>query len=386
MERIIVVVGAGSTGTSTAYHLSKEHNDVILIDKAGIAAGMTAYSTAVVRTHYSNEIVARMALDSRKIFESDPKGFGFNKVGMIQIVPEELKEHLFENVNMLRNLGINEELYSSKEASEIFKFLRLKDGEYVVNEPDSGYADPVATANYFAGEAFKNGAKFLKEEVIRVYKNGKNVCVELKDRTIEAEKAVLCTNVWTNTLLSRSGIKGLLPIKVSPHPVLMFKRPGKLRGKFPVIADLYYKNYYRPDGESLFFGGSIDVELDKIGIDPEKPNQQVSYDYILSYTERLTERIPEMKEAGYQDYYIGLYDNTPDEEPIIDSLEAVGLENVYVGVGLSGHGFKLSPVLGNLISKLATSQEDQYLKYFKLSRFKENSSIFKAYEGIGTVG
>ena len=63
----IVVVGAGSTGSCTAYHLARSRIPVALIDSGEIAQGMTSRSTAVVRTHYSNEIVARMALYSLKI-------------------------------------------------------------------------------------------------------------------------------------------------------------------------------------------------------------------------------------------------------------------------------------------------------------------------------
>src|ERR1700755_1994630 len=65
-----IVVGAGVSGTATAYHLMKGGmKRVLLIDREpGVANGPTRDSAAVVRMHYSEPVLVRMAMDSLVMF------------------------------------------------------------------------------------------------------------------------------------------------------------------------------------------------------------------------------------------------------------------------------------------------------------------------------
>lgn len=390
MSERIIIIGAGSTGSSVAFHLSKiTDSEIILIDRGGIASGMTSFSSAIIRTHYSNEIVAKMAFESRKVFEINKEDFGFHKTGMITVVPSSMKDRMLDNVKMLKNIGIQEQNLTLREARIKFPWLNFAPDEQVSYEPDSGYADPVSTANYFARRAIDSGVKFLKEDVHKIERNQNEGKVVLKGgKEISAKKIILCTNIWTNKLLSESGFEKdvLLPLNVSPHPVILFKRPKNISGLLPVVSDLFHRDYYKPEGETLLSGGNLRSEMDEVNIDPDKPPLEIPFDYISDYSERISNRIPAMSDAGFHSAYYGMYDNTPDFHPIIDSLTGLGLPGFYCCVGLSGHGFKLSPSLGKIVSNLVMEKPDPTLDYFRLSRFKDGDSVFKSYQGIGTVG
>ncbi|MDS0257373.1 FAD-binding oxidoreductase [Thermoplasmatales archaeon AK] len=386
----IVVIGAGSTGTSVAYNLSLISEDEILIlDHRPPGNGMTSFSTAVVRTHYSNEITARLALESRNFFEHNQSETGFKKTGMVTVAPAEMKQDLMRNIKMLNRLGIREEFYDAQTASEKFVKLSFYGDEFVSFEPDSGYADPVSTARFFFDLGMRNGVKYQRGNVARVEHGQDNRPVILLDdgSRISSDKVVLCTNIWTNRLLKHSGIDegSLLPIKVSPHPVLLYRRAGDSAGVIPVVSDLVNRDYYKPEGESLLSGGSLRAELDEVDTDPENFNPEIDFQYIAEYSNRISRRFRNFSTAVLSSYYFGFYDNTPDEHPIVDSLESIGMPNVYCCVGLSGHGFKLSPSLGKLTADLVLQKELPYLKHFKLDRFRRNDSIFRRYKGIGTV-
>lgn len=75
MRADVVVVGGGSTGSSIAYHLAKSGvRDIVLVERGpGIASGQTSRSTALIRTHYTVPIVARMALLSYRFFKDFEK-------------------------------------------------------------------------------------------------------------------------------------------------------------------------------------------------------------------------------------------------------------------------------------------------------------------------
>jgi N-methyl-L-tryptophan oxidase len=63
------------------------------------------------------------------------------------------------------------------------------------------------------------------------------------------------------------------------------------------------------------------------------------------------------------------YDNSPDEDFIIDTLPAH--DNTLIITGLSGHGFKFASVLGEIAANFAQDKPSDFdLTPFRLSRFK----------------
>lgn len=71
-----------------------------------------------------------------------------------------------------------------------------------------------------------------------------------------------------------------------------------------------------------------------------------------------------------------VYTFTPDEDFIVDELP--GYSGIFVGCGFSGHGFKLAPVVGHILSSLALSKSHPYpqvAKYFSIGRFKQTSKM-----------
>lgn len=65
--------------------------------------------------------------------------------------------------------------------------------------------------------------------------------------------------------------------------------------------------------------------------------------------ERLMHRLPDMPDSSITGSYVGAYDTTPDYNPIIGPSPVDGL---FVAVGFSGHGFKMSPAVGRLVAEL----------------------------------
>src|SRR5256884_6297190 len=88
---------------------------------------------------------------------------------------------------------------------------------------------------------------------------------------------------------------------------------------------------------------------------------------------RLAKRFPRMADAQPRGGWAGAYDVTPDSYPILDR---VGPEGLFVAVGFSGHGFKLSPEVGRLVAEhVATDRRPEGLEPLRASRFAEESPI-----------
>ncbi len=89
----------------------------------------------------------------------------------------------------------------------------------------------------------------------------------------------------------------------------------------------------------------------------------------------------------YERGYGGTYDDTPDQQPVIDELSAYGYPGLYCLVGLSGHGFKLSPEFGRIMASLVTQGgfPDYDVSVFGLKRF-ETGKLMRSKYNLSTVG
>ncbi|HEY9644230.1 MAG TPA: FAD-dependent oxidoreductase, partial [Coleofasciculaceae cyanobacterium] len=90
----------------------------------------------------------------------------------------------------------------------------------------------------------------------------------------------------------------------------------------------------------------------------------------------LLHRLPALASGTVAQTYSGIWGVTPDYQPIIDRLEHV--PGLYCAIGFSGHGYKLSPIIGDLVSRFITGATHELvdeLKLFRYSRFQENDLI-----------
>ena len=80
-----------------------------------------------------------------------------------------------------------------------------------------------------------------------------------------------------------------------------------------------------------------------------------------------------MRNAQARGGWAGAYDVTPDSYPILDR---VGPDGLFVAVGFSGHGFKLSPEVGRLLAEyMATGKRPEPLVPLRASRFVEKELV-----------
>ncbi len=158
-----VIVGGGVMGTSIAYHLTQRGvRRVVLLEKNYLGSGSSGKSGAIIRTHYSTEITARMALKSLHTFThfADLIGghAGFVQTGMVIVAPAADAASLRHKVDVLTELGINNRLLSVEELRDLQPDLYTDDLNVAAYEPESGYADPAGTTFAFATAARAGGA------------------------------------------------------------------------------------------------------------------------------------------------------------------------------------------------------------------------------------
>ena len=105
---------------------------------------------------------------------------------------------------------------------------------------------------------------------------------------------------------------------------------------------------------------------------------------IESLWRRASMRLPDFAGATCRGGYSAHYDMTPDANPIIDRSAA--LSGLFYAAGFSGHGFKLSPVIGRMVAELVLHGEcsDHPVERFRLSRFAEDDLLLADHPYQGT--
>ena len=94
--------------------------------------------------------------------------------------------------------------------------------------------------------------------------------------------------------------------------------------------------------------------------------------------------IPALTRAVPRGGWAGIYDDTPDFHPILDKLP--GYDGLYCAAGFSGHGFKLSPSVGQWMAQLIlTGTKPDDMQYFALDRFTHGQEIRPRYSS-GVLG
>jgi glycine/D-amino acid oxidase-like deaminating enzyme len=389
----VLVVGSGVIGASIAFHLSKHGctNVALLEREAQIACGATARSSAVIRTHYSIPSNARLAARSTEILMhfaeylgDEEADAGFRRSGYLILAAEEdVAERVKQNIAMQRSLGIRVEYLDATQARELHPFLNCEDIAVIGFEPDSGYADPYLTATGFAQAARRNGVELITSTpVTGITRTGERITgVKTTRGDFQAGCIVFALNVWSGLVAGWLGVE--LPLDVSKHRLVVYKVDLPYPLSLPVVKDMtsVEKLYYRPDTSGGVLVGAGD-HGESVG-DPDCWDETVDTDYVLATAELLQKRMPAFAQAVVVKTWAGLYDVTPDWNPVLGPVP--GLQGVHLAYGFSGHGFKLSPAVGDLMARSILGLEsDIDIALYSLARFARGERLVGKF-GAGSI-
>jgi sarcosine oxidase, subunit beta len=380
----VVIIGGGVTGASTAFHLTRRGvRDVIVVDKGAIASGGTGKSSACVRQHYSTAETCRMIRYSLDFFQhfaerTGGESCGFRHTGYLLGVDERMRAPMEASVALQRSVGIDTRLVSPVEMHELEPRLRADDLVAGCYEPVSGYCNPVETAQGFARAARAAGAHIVEDTaVVGVLVDGDRVRgVRTGTGDILAPVVLDAAGLWSARVSAMAGVE--LPISVCRHKINIVTWPEADRRPHPMVYDFVTNIYTRPElGDHILVGG-LDAEESHDTADPDAYKEGVSLDESTDALARLSHRFPVLAEGRIARGYAGCFDVTPDWHPILDR---VGPEGFHVAAGFSGHGFKLSPAVGQMVAALIAEGPTAHadLPTFRLSRFVEGTPIRGTY-------
>jgi glycine/D-amino acid oxidase-like deaminating enzyme len=154
---------------------------------------------------------------------------------------------------------------------------------------------------------------------------------------------------------------------IGRHPVFIVERDAGFGAPHIVYLDLAGGSYVRPESGGLTLTGSLTDDETQHPMDPELLGAEVGLDEAESVLERTSRALPRLADARYRQGYAGAFDITPDWMPILDESPVGGF---WIAAGMSGHGFKLAPAVGEMMAALITGAEPPVgATPFRLDRF-----------------
>ncbi len=352
-----VVIGGGVTGASLAFHLAGLGvRRVLVLERKFLAAGGTGRSVGIIRQLYPTPETSAMVLRSLRIFQRFGEAVGgdagYVGCGALIGVSAAMRPKLEATLAFQRALGIRAEILEIADVARVEPRINAAGLGAVLHEPESGYGDPTAVTLGFADAARRRGAVIEQgvEVVAILGAAGRvtGVSTATGDR-IDAPVVVNCAGLWSRGVSRLAGVD--LPIVVGRHPVFIVERDHAFGPPHRVYLDLAGGAYVRPETGNLTLTGSLIDDEAEHPMDPELLGSDAGFEEAAVVLERTGRAVPKLADARYRQGYAGAFDITPDWMPILDESP---LRGFWIAAGMSGHGFKLAPAVGELMAALIT--------------------------------
>ncbi|MGP3492977.1 N-methyl-L-tryptophan oxidase, partial [Salmonella enterica] len=245
--------------------------------------------------------------------------------------------------------------------------IRVPDNYIGLFEADSGFLRSELAITTWLRLAREAGcAQLFNSQVSHIHHDDNGVTIETSEGSYHASKALISAGTWVKALVPE------LPVQPVRKVFAWFKADGRYstKNRFPAFTgempngDQYYG--FPAENDELKIGKHNGGQLIQAP-EERKPFAAVASDGAEAFP-FLRNVLPGI--GGCLHGAACTYDNSPDENFIIDTLP--GHENTLVITGLSGHGFKFAPVLGEIAADFALGKTSSFdLTPFRLSRFSQ---------------
>jgi sarcosine oxidase subunit beta len=361
----VVVLGAGITGLSVALHLAEAGAKPLVIEREGVAAGASGVQPGGVRQQWSTPLNCLLARESAAFFADLPSRLDsslpleFSRCGYAFLAHSKVRLAQLADVVAVQNAaGVPSTLLSPEEAAHVVPGLATDDLAGASWCAEDGYFDrPQSVVEAFAQAAWARGAELMIAGVASIAPDGDGWALTLRDGSrILAERVVLAAGCDTTALAAGAGLE--LPIEREVRH-LFYSEPiaDRILDPLVVSSERHFAAKQLADGRILA------SDLAAIG-DPETGRAR----WLRHVREVANELLPRLTYVSFSIIATGYYDVTPDNQPILGTVE--GLPGLYLAAGFSGHGFMLAPAVGRRIAgAVLGGVADEALEQFSQARF-----------------
>ncbi len=404
-----LVVGAGVHGLSTAWHLAQRGEDVLVLDKATVAAGASGIACGVVRNNYFQPAMAELMAACVEIWESDPEAFRYHGSGYVALGPPAQEEDLQVVAERHAAIGYPSRLVlGDAQVAEhmrgLFPDWRAEGLTACLHEHRGGFAFNRESMGALAAKARGAGARIAEGVEVTGFETDGSGAVSAV-RTDRGEIAVgrqvvVAVGPWIAELWAMLGLPGRIDVRtpagdvhrdrgmwtywylqegeVAVDPASYATRDGALPPVLHVDSDVPLRDddgrlvseepwgiYVKRDRAGVQGGAAPLAKGHEFTLDPY-PSGTVepgfpdlwcaALSHCLARFEGVRPRYRQERSGG-----VGCF--TVDNFPVFDHMRP----NVYV-IADSNHGYKMIAV-GREVARVLAGEHSSLLHPFRFARF-----------------
>ena len=117
-----LVIGAGVHGLSTAWHLARAGERVLVLDKSDVAAGASGIACGIVRNNYYQPAMQELMAACVEVWESETEALHYHPAGYIALGPAAQEGDLSEVFARHQRIGYPSDLYVGED--EVARHMR----------------------------------------------------------------------------------------------------------------------------------------------------------------------------------------------------------------------------------------------------------------------
>lgn len=368
----VIVLGLGAMGSAAAHSLVRRGLRVLGIEQFDIAhdRGSSHGRSRVIRKAYFEDSryvpMLHRVYDLWRELEQSTNVELMRLNGCLNIGPADHACVLGARSSAEQH-GLAHEVLDAAEIHRRWPGLRPGDDDIGIYETEAGFLIPERAVRLQVDLARAGGAVIHTGEVVRAWSaTSSGVRVETDGECYVGGHLVITAGAWLATVAAELD----LPLRVERQVQTWFE--PKVEGVFRAERMPAFIHFL---GEPAYYGIPM-REAEGIKVARHHGGQITSADAIdrqltaedeADVRTYLARHLPDA-DGPLLDAKVCMYTNTPDDHFIIDRHPQ--FPNVLIAGGFSGHGFKFSPLVGEILADLAIrSATDEAIELFSLRRF-----------------
>lgn len=370
----VAVIGAGAFGGWAALWLRRRGARVTLVDAwgPGNSRASSGGETRVIRGMYGpDRVYTEWVVRSLELWREADQRWGerlYHPTGALWMFRRD-DGYARSSLPTLRAVGLPAERLDPAEAARRFPGVDFTGVRSVYHEEEAGYLAARRACQAVARAVAEEGGEVVTAAARpgRV-EGGRMASVRLSNgNELAADRFVFACGPWLGELFPEAIGRRVLPTRQDAF--YFGVPPGERRfgeERFPVWVDFGERIFYGiPGNEERGFKVADDSHGEPV--DPTSLERKPTAENLARARALLAERFPSLAEAPLVETRVCQYENTPDGHYLIDRHPEAG--NVWLLGGGSGHGFKLSPALGERVADWVLEREEP-LERFGLARLE----------------
>ncbi|XP_058158634.1 sarcosine dehydrogenase, mitochondrial [Dasypus novemcinctus] len=348
----VVVIGGGSLGCQTLYHLAKLGvSGAVLLERERLTSGTTWHTAGLLWQLRPSDVEVELLAHTRRVVSHDLEAETGLHTGWVQnggLFIASNRQRLDEYKRLMslgKAYGVEAHVLSPAETKALYPLMNVDDLYGTLYVPHDGTMDPAGTCSALSRAATARGAQVIENcpvTGIRVRTDDfgvrRVVAVETEHGSIQTPCVVNCAGVWAGTVGRMAGVR--VPLVAMHHAYVVTERIEGIQN-MPNVRDHDASVYLRLQGDALSVGGyeANPIFWDEVSDTFAFGLFELDWDVFAQHVDGAVHRVPVLEKTGIKSTVCGPESFTPDHKPLMG--EAPELRGFFLGCGFNSAGMML---------------------------------------------